>query len=187
MNKKTTILLHAASWLAILCAPLMYIDRSTTFDVLRYLFFCMAPALLMVVFYANYLWLVPKYYIKGNRLHFSIANICMMITLAVFLHLWMDFGHTIFPQPHRLHKNFDNGEDEKAIIFAIRDIFNMTIAAAMATMMRLAENWHKSELARQEAEKERTKAELSNLRSQNQTSFYAQHTQQYLCFDFLLS
>ena len=79
MNKKTTILLHAASWLAILCAPLMYIDRSTTFDVLRYLFFCMAPALLMVVFYANYLWLVPKYYIKGNRLHFSIANICMMI------------------------------------------------------------------------------------------------------------
>ena len=171
MNKKTTILLHAASWLAILCAPLMYIDRSTTFDVLRYLFFCMAPALLMVVFYANYLWLVPKYYIKGNRLHFSIMNICMMITLAVFLHLWMDFGHTIFPLPHRLHKNFDNGEDEKAIIFAIRDIFNMTIAAAMATMMRLAENWHKSELARQEAEKERTKAELSNLRSQIKPHF----------------
>ena len=171
MNKKTTILLHVASWLAILCAPLMYIDRSATFDVLRYLFFSMAPALLMVVFYSNYLWFVPKYYIPGNRTHFSIINICMMILLSVFLHLWMDFGHTVFPEPHRIPRKVDIIENHRALIFAIRDIFNMTIAAAMATMMRLAENWHKSELARQEAEKERTKAELSNLRSQIKPHF----------------
>ena len=171
MNKKTTILLHVASWLAILCAPLMYIDRSATFDVLRYLFFSMTPALLMVVFYSNYVWFVPKYYIPGNRTQFSIINICMVILLSVFLHLWMDFGHNVFPTPHRIPRKVDIIENHRALIFAIRDIFNMTIAAAMATMMRLAENWHKSELARQEAEKERTKAELSNLRSQIKPHF----------------
>ncbi|MDO4195734.1 MAG: sensor histidine kinase [Prevotellaceae bacterium] len=62
-------------------------------------------------------------------------------------------------------------EQHKALFFSIRDIFNMTISAAMATMMRLAEKWHKSELARQEADKERTKAELSNLRSQIKPHF----------------
>lgn len=95
----------------------------------------------------------------------------MVIALAVFLHLWMDFGHSVFPGPHRLHKKAEIIENHRALIFAIRDIFNMTIAAAMATMMRLAEKWHKSELARQEAEKERTKAELSNLRSQIKPHF----------------
>lgn len=95
----------------------------------------------------------------------------MVILLSVFLHLWMDFGHNVFPPPHRIPRKVDIIENHRALIFAIRDIFNMTIAAAMATMMRLAENWHKSELARQEAEKERTKAELSNLRSQIKPHF----------------
>lgn len=95
----------------------------------------------------------------------------MVIVLSVFLHLWMDFGHTVFPGPPRLPKNVEIMENHRALIFTVRDILNMTIAAAMATMMRLAENWHKSELARQEAEKERTKAELSNLRSQIKPHF----------------
>ena len=123
MNKKTTILLHVASWLAILCAPLMYIDRSATFDVLRYLFFSMTPALLMVVFYSNYVWFVPKYYIPGNRTQFSIINICMVILLSVFLHLWMDFGHNVFPTPHRIPRKVDIIDNHRALIFAIRDIF----------------------------------------------------------------
>ena len=66
----------------------MYIDRSATFDVLRYLFFSMTPALLMVVFYSNYVWFVPKYYIPGNRTQFSI--IIQVLILFVLSTLFGD-------------------------------------------------------------------------------------------------
>ena len=87
------------------------------------------------------------------------------VVFLIFLHLWMDWGHQIFndPPPHKHAVDFV--ENHKAWFFSIRDIFNMTFAAAMAAMLRLSENWHKSEVARQEAEKERTQAELSRASS----------------------
>lgn len=129
------------------------------------------PFVLMVIFYINYLWLVPRYYIRGNRPRFYLINIISFFVLLVFLHLWMDLGHVFFNHPSPRKHAVDFVEQHKVIFFSIRDIFNMTISAAMATMMRLAEKWHKSELARQEADKERTKAELSNLRSQIKPHF----------------
>ena len=129
------------------------------------------PFVLMVVFYINYLWLVPRYYIRGNRPRFYLINIISFFVLIAFLHLWMDLGHVFFNPPSPRKHAVDFVEQHKVIFFSIRDIFNMTISAAMATMMRLAEKWHKSELARQEADKERTKAELSNLRSQIKPHF----------------
>lgn len=171
MNKKITILLHIAGWLVLLCSPLMFIDRSATFDIVRYLFFSVNTVVLMIAFYINYLWLVPRYYVRGNRPRYYIINATVIIGLAIFMHFWMDFGHGLFQEPKNRPHIADFIEKNKFIIFVIRDIFNMTIAAAMATMMRLAENWHKSQLALQEAEKERTMAELKNLRSQIKPHF----------------
>ena len=171
MNRKTYILLHIAGWMALFCSPLMFIDRSSNIDLLRYLFFSMMPFVLMVVFYLNYFWLVPRYYIRGNQSRYYLINIISFIVLLVFLHLWIDFSHSIFSDPPPRKHAVDFVENHKAWLFSIRDLFNMIFAAAIATVLRLAENWQKSELARQEAEKERTKAELSNLRSQIKPHF----------------
>ena len=152
MNRKIYILIHIVGWLAFFCSPMMFIDHSSNIDMLRYLFFSMMPFVLMVVFYINYFWLVPRYYIRGNHPHYYIINIISFVVFLIFLHLWMDWGHQIFndPPPHKHAVDFV--ENHKAWFFSIRDIFNMTFAAAMATMLRLSENWHKSEVARQEAD-----------------------------------
>ena len=153
MNRKIYILIHIVGWLAFFCSPMMFIDHSSNIDMLRYLFFSMMPFVLMVVFYINYFWLVPRYYIRGNHPHYYIINIISFVVFLIFLHLWMDWGHHIFNDtpPHKHAVDFV--ENHKAWFFSIRDIFNMTFAAAMAAMLRLSENWHKSEVARQEAEK----------------------------------
>ena len=152
MNRKIYILIHIVGWLAFFCSPMMFIDHSSNIDMLRYLFFSMMPFVLMVVFYINYFWLVPRYYIRGNHPHYYIINIISFVVFLIFLHLWMDWGHQIFndPPPHKHAVDFV--ENHKAWFFSIRDIFNMTFAAAMAAMLRLSENWHKSEVARQEAD-----------------------------------
>ena len=152
MNRKIYILIHIVGWLAFFCSPMMFIDHSSNIDMLRYLFFSMMPFVLMVVFYINYFWLVPRYYIRGNHPHYYIINIISFVVFLIFLHLWMDWGHQIFndPPPHKHAVDFV--ENHKAWFFSIRDIFNMTFAAAMGAMLRLSENWHKSEVARQEAD-----------------------------------
>lgn len=53
-----------------------------------------------------------------------------------------------------------------SLLFILRDMFNMAVAAIIATAVCLAERWQKTENARKEAEKERTEAELKNLRAQ---------------------
>lgn len=172
MNSKISIFLHIAGWSILLCSPLMYIDWSAGFDIARYLFFSVNTFTLMVAFYVNYLSLVPRYYIPGDHTRFYIINVIMVMALAVFLHVWINYGHGMFQEPkhHRPHIA-DFVRNNLMLIFTVRDIFNITVAAAMATIIRLAENWHKSELALQEAEKERTKAELKNLRSQIKPHF----------------
>ena len=51
-------------------------------------------------------------------------------------------------------------------LFVLRDIFQLTIAAAIATAIQLAMRWQHSEAARIEAEAARSEAELKNLRWQ---------------------
>lgn len=152
MNRKIYILIHIVGWLAFFCSPMMFIDHSSNIDMLRYLFFSMMPFVLMVVFYINYFWLVPRYYIRGNHPRYYLINIISFVVFLIFLHLWMDWGHHIFNDtpPHKHAVDFV--ENHKAWFFSIRDIFNMTFAAAMGAMLRLSENWHKSEVARQEAD-----------------------------------
>lgn len=53
-----------------------------------------------------------------------------------------------------------------SLLFILRDMFNMAVAAIIATAVCLAERWQKTENARKEAERERTAAELKNLRAQ---------------------
>ena len=98
MNKGKTILLHAAGWLIILCSPFMYIDHWSSFSFTRYLFYSMTPLMLMVVFYLNYLFLVPRYYIRGNRLLFFAVNVVATIAPLIIISLVENaFKHGVSP------------------------------------------------------------------------------------------
>lgn len=171
-SKMTTYILHGAVWTILLCTPLMYVSSDNPFDLKRFLFFCMSPTIMAVVFYANYLWLTPKYFAHGKQDYHIAINILMIVVLGIALHYWMELGQTLFdnrhhnappPPEHRPFK-FD-------FIFILRDMFNMAMAAIIATTLCLAQRWHDSESARQAAEQERTKAELNNLRSQMNPHF----------------
>ena len=56
------ILLHVAVWVLMFITPLTFM-RGNGFSLLRYLMICASPLLLMIVFYLNYLWLTPNYFV----------------------------------------------------------------------------------------------------------------------------
>ncbi len=158
MNKKNIVFLHIALWAIMFLGPLS-IFRGGDIAFPQYLVFCMSPLLMMVVFYLNYLWLTPHYFVTGKHSYYWIVNTIVVISLGVFLHNWMTY---FAPHPHhqRVLGTFD------IIFFILRDIFNFVVVAAISTTVVLAMRWQHSEEARLKAEAAQADAELRNLRSQ---------------------
>ena len=165
MNRKIEIALHIAAWILIFFTPMMYAGHSNFIDVRRYLFFSVAPLMLVVVFYVNYFLLVPRYYLNNKRNVFYISNIVFIVLLSICLHYWMYFCRTIF-DPIEVHREKPEVHCINHFVFILRDMFNLLMSCIVATTIRLAEKLHQTEDERIEMEKAKTEAELKNLRAQ---------------------
>lgn len=162
MNRKLKVFLHVAFWGYMFLSPLTYM-RGTGVTLVSYLSNCVAPLLMMIVFYLNYLWLTPKYFVEGKHRYYLLMNMVLVTLLGFAQNYWMNYAHELFysvPPPPR-HFTFID-----FIFFVLRDIINLAIFAMMATALVLAFRWQHNEEARLEAEAARSDAELRNLRSQ---------------------
>ncbi len=162
INKHLEPFLHVAFWAFMFLSPLSYM-RGRDVSMLHYLMNCMAPLLLMVMFYANYLWLTPRLFVTGKHRYFLLINLLLVVLLGIGLHYWMDLSRDLFvqgrPRPHE-----PLAIDE--VLFVLRDIINLAIFAAVGTALVLAQRWQHNEQARHDAEAARTEAELKTLRNQ---------------------
>lgn len=153
MNKRLEILIHIAIWIVIILLPLMFMNHGRGMSVSQFMLTTTVPLTFMAVFYIDYLWLTPRYFVTGHRTQFFVINTFIVILLGIALHLWMSLSHDMLGHNHREPPLI------LTIAFVIRDIVNLVIAAAIATLLHLALQWQTAEEARKEAE-------LSNLRSQ---------------------
>ena len=59
LDRRLKIFLHIVFWAYMFLSPMQYM-RGTGMTMIQYLMNCLSPLLLMIVFYANYMWLTPK-------------------------------------------------------------------------------------------------------------------------------
>lgn len=161
LNSQAAI--HIAIWLVVFISPLMFFSHGEDMVFSRYLRLSIVPLVLCIVFYTNYFWLTPKYFLTGNKRTFYTISVILIVSLAIFLHCYMSLTHDVNMKgirPPHMHRH------PVFYFFILRDIFDIAIAEGIATMLVLSERWHQSENGRREAETARTEAELKNLRSQ---------------------
>ena len=65
-----------AVWLMLFLSPLMF-SHEQTISLVRVAAFSIFPLCMMTVFYTNYLWLVPRYYIAHEERFYWIFNMIM--------------------------------------------------------------------------------------------------------------
>ncbi len=160
MNKRMQLLVQAAVWLVMFLSPMMFINHGRGITAMQFLMMSVVPVAFMVVFYMNYLWLAPYHFASGRHRFFLLVNAVVVVALGIGVHLWVTYLHNLYnPTPRESSLWMSVG-------FIVRDIFNLTIAAAIATAIRLAMRWQKAEQARREAEAARIDAELKTLRNQ---------------------
>lgn len=151
-----------AVWLMLFLSPLMF-SHEQTISLVRVAAFSIFPLCMMTVFYTNYLWLVPRYYIAHEERFYWIFNMIMILVLAVLMQLWMHLLHSLFPDDGRPHPE---PSFLKQLLFVARNIFNLSVVLFIATSMEISSRWHQMEDERIEMEAARKEAELANLRSQ---------------------
>ena len=159
MNKHLAGLCHVALWAFLFLSPLTY-WRGTGIKFVQYLMYCMQPLMLMIVFYANYLFLAPKLFVAGKHRYDLLINLVMITTFGIALHYWTDFANNLYG----VHARFDDAINDVTNI--MRDCLNFAIFAGGSTALALARKWVNADQKLQESEAARAKAELYNLRSQ---------------------
>ena len=159
MNKHLAGLCHVALWAFLFLSPLTF-WRGTGIRFVQYLMYCMQPLMLMIIFYANYLYLAPRFFVAGKHRYDLLINLVMITTFGIALHYWTDYANDLYG----VHVRFDDTINDVTNI--LRDCLNFAIFAGGSTALALARKWFTADQKLQESEAARAKAELYNLRSQ---------------------
>lgn len=162
MNKYLLLSLHVLFWAFMFLSPVSYM-RGQGVSLTQYLMSCMTPLLMMITFYANYLWLTPKLFVAGKHRYFIAVNFVLVVSLGIGLHFWMNLYMDLFPASNAVQRERETIDE---LLFILRDIINLGIFAVVGTAIALAQRWHHNEEMWREAQAAQTSAELKLLRNQ---------------------
>ena len=159
-------LIHIIGWGIVFGFPFLMMARSgftiTWIDYLRH--GSIVPLSFLIVFYANYFFLIPRYLFEGNIKKYILLNMALIIAVAAGVHLWQEYAF----QTH-LREGGERGGRHMGPpkwIFLLRDIFSMILTVGLSAAIKMSSRWRQMDAARREAEKSRAEAELKNLRNQ---------------------
>lgn len=166
------LILHISVWSFILIFPQMTaIHVLGEHDFRRTLLLLGDPLALAIVFYANYLWLVPRYvthenhaHEKGNMRRFIGYNMIVMGLAMVLYQLWAMYvpclihveGRFLFDRFPRIY-----ARSSRSLLMLVRDSITLCFALMMAFLLRLSRNYWQTQQARLKAEKRMLLVQLS--------------------------
>lgn len=158
--------IHLSAWIFLFALPPMLLKHmGESLSQEEFMRMIAPPLLMATVFYVNYLWLVPKFLLTKRYKVFLLMNVGLSFAVLGLSHIWFEVCNHYFPHPP-----FRKGGHAPSlwafILFRVRDLVIYGMVAAFAGMIRISKRWQAAEIGRQNAELQRTEAELRNLRNQ---------------------
>ena len=161
------LMLHILCWALLFIVPLFFhgSDESWTLVSHRYLRGLGATVSYLLVFYVNYLWIVPRFMLKKKDWKmFLFINVLVLIAGLLAVDLWHVIINNFMPELNnngpRVGRHFS-----RVPRYFYGSLVNI-LFIALAVAVRMYQRWQHLEEARKEAEAARAEAELSNLRNQ---------------------
>lgn len=162
----------------------------------RYLRACILPLSFMILFYVSTLWLIPKYLFKKKYLQFFVIEVVLSVALVAGNYVWhKKMIRPQIEQARRVEMQAGGvatagGAQGSAAagggvagapsaapaaparrgpspaVFFIRDLTSMAFVIAIACLVMMWSRYLRIEKSLQQAEEQKTKAELDNLKNQ---------------------
>lgn len=171
--KSRYLMLHVLCWAVLIVVPLFF--HSSNDDWLtvwnRYIRWLGNPLAYMLVFYLNYLWIVPRLLLKKRDWKmFLLVNLVVVLVCLFAMDIWHWCAVQYLPEinSNAPHKKPGPGSRMPRYFWAL---LTLILIIALAVAVRMMQRWQHIEEARKEAETARAEAELSNLRNQMNPHF----------------
>ena len=148
--------IHIVSWLLVFGFPLVFMDRGSGFNLAQFLRHSCVPLCYFIIFYVNYLCLVPRYMFTDEMRKYILSNAVLILCLSVLLHVFLESIST--PPPPEFARHIP-----PRWIFYARDMGMMIFVAGLGAAIRTSLRWRQAEERLIEAERQKTEAELKNL------------------------
>lgn len=180
------IIIHIIVWMLIFFFPiLLWGDKSLSeINWTEYFTHIKMPLVLLVVFYVNYFFLVPHFLLRKQNKKYTLYNILLILVISFFIHFEDDPGKPPFKEdkerteqtasqeasqtqqstPEFRERRFDHHPPRWT--FIMRDTILLLCTIGLSAAIKMSGEWSKAKAALQEAERNRTEAELNNLRNQ---------------------
>lgn len=161
--------------IVLLLIPVMFLGPNEEMTLERYLYKSCMPVVMLVIFYFNYLWLMPRQIDHRLKVNIILANIILIIAGCSIIAIVRHFEFHNFILPHQMdhgdfHRHVGHHRRHMGVLFQLfaffRDSINLIMAVLVAYSLIMANHAHSLERQRQEAEVARRDAELKGLRQQ---------------------
>lgn len=167
------IILHIFAWLFVFLLPqAVGFNETGRRHLMHFLLMLGGPLSMGFTFYANYLWLIPKYYTQAwgttalkKRLSFVQWNI-LLITFSLTFHLcWIAFLPKFFPSDelfsHCLVLETITNTSSAQFFMFVRSLIMLLLSMGLAIFIRLGKTTHKAQEERIRAEKKLILSQIS--------------------------
>lgn len=189
-----SIFIQIAVWVLVFLFPLLFIGRESDsmISLPRYLRACILPLSFMILFYVSTLWLIPKYLFPKKYVKFIVIEFVLAVALVAGNYVWhkkmirpqmeADRAAASITAPSTATPNTvavpagvaPSGNAPSATVrrgpspavFFIRDFTSMAFVIAIACLVMMWSRYLRIEKSLQQAEEQKTKAELDNLKNQ---------------------
>lgn len=160
-QKSFEIFIHAISWLLIFIFPLFLSEHDGNINWGQYYKHIVVTTVYCILFYANYFCLIPRIWFNNQILKFIIINIILIFLLLNGIQLIQElfFAHkNPVRRPHM--------PPPPILLFYLFKSLPMIFVVALCMVIRISQQWHKMRDKLIETEREKTEAELTNLKNQ---------------------
>ncbi|WP_080905780.1 sensor histidine kinase [Parabacteroides sp. Marseille-P3160] len=167
MDKTKTLsgLIHIIAWGIVLGIPFFFTGREMQIVTWEsYIRFLIVPVSFMLVFYINYFYLVKKFLFTQQQISFLLSNLILIAVVMVSVHLLMQ----MLPHPPYFNERHPSRPHDLSdvIRFFSANALLYALVAGLSVAIRMTGSWYDAEASRKELERNRTQAELQNLKSQ---------------------
>ena len=159
--KRLGWLVHAIVWFVLFCFPFLFRGRdSETISLPDYLRFFIMLTGIVVVFYANYYYFVKRFLFTRQIWLYLLNNLLLFAMLTTISHFLLN----LIPPPEFIPRR---GEQNMSFYFFILgDFVRYAILTVISVALKVTSSWYQMDTERKELEKQRSEAELQNLKNQ---------------------
>lgn len=165
IEKRLEIMIHAISWFLVFTFPVMLTEWGNRIDWVQCLRHAIVPLCSCIIFYVNYLYLVPRYLFRNEGGRFLLLNVLCIAMMAWVIH----FSHGLFWEPSPrpfVPDGIPVPPPPHPWMFWGRHLVMLVFVAGLSTAFRISIRWRHTERKLVQAEREKSEAELKNLKNQ---------------------